>query len=116
MAQYEVPQFIEREARILGPLTIRQLLFFAIVGGIVFLLYFYLQLLLVVIVGVILVIAALVLSFLEVNGRPLSSFLFSIVGFFLNPHSYESAAGEKRVHELSAEEVQRIADMLDRQQ
>ena len=35
--QYEVPQFIEHEAKILGPLTLRQSIYVSVAGGIIFL-------------------------------------------------------------------------------
>ena len=37
---FQVPQFIEREPKIIGPLTFKQFIVFAILGGISFVLYF----------------------------------------------------------------------------
>lgn len=37
---FQVPQFIEREPKIIGPLTFKQFIVFAILGGVSFVLYF----------------------------------------------------------------------------
>jgi len=38
--QYQVPQFIEVEDRIIGPLTLKQFLYLAFAGAILFVLWF----------------------------------------------------------------------------
>lgn len=38
--EFQIPQFIEREPKIIGPLTFKQFIVFAILGGICFVLYF----------------------------------------------------------------------------
>ena len=38
--QYRVPQFIEEEAKIVGPLTLKQSMIVGISGGLVFIMYF----------------------------------------------------------------------------
>jgi hypothetical protein len=71
MAQYQVPQFIEVEDKIFGPLTIKQFIWLAGGAGLclVFftLLPFYLFILCAIPVGS----AAAALAFYQVNGRPL---------------------------------------------
>ena len=133
MAQYSVPQFIERETRILGPLTMRQVLLFGVVALILFVLYFYINLFVLTIIGAILVGGALVIAFIKVNGRPLSTFLFSFLGYFINPKKYiwgkqksntitprqrlEGTSAEEPktpVTTVDAEKIKKLAEILNR--
>ena len=68
--QYQVPQFIDVEDKIFGPLTIRQ--FFYLLGGaaIVFILYVFLQLWMVIILGIPIAAFSLALAFLKIDGVP----------------------------------------------
>jgi hypothetical protein len=82
--QFQVPQFIEREARLIGPLTIKQTAFLVIGGVILFLLWFMLAKWLFFILAPFLSLFFFLLSFLRINGRPLVEFLFSFFSFFLS--------------------------------
>jgi len=65
MAQFPVPQFIDREMRLLGPLTVRQTVIFGVVAAILFALYFVINTYLLVTVGAVLVGFGLILAFLR---------------------------------------------------
>ncbi len=82
--QFQVPQFIEREARLIGPLTIKQTAFLVTGGVILFILWFILAKWLFFILAPFLSIFFLLLSFVRVNGRPLLEFFFSFFSFFLS--------------------------------
>lgn len=69
--QYQVPQFIEIEDKIFGPLTLKQFLYLAGAGGICLIFFTVLPLWLTVILGIPVVAFAAALAFYEVNGRPL---------------------------------------------
>ncbi|MEX2008186.1 MAG: PrgI family protein [Candidatus Spechtbacterales bacterium] len=119
MAQYEVPQFIDRKTRILGPLTIRQFVAFFGVAMILFFLYFYLNFIALIFVGSVLVAAAVVVSFVNVNGRPLSEFIFSVFGFFLNPRTYTKQYTAIKAPHSETEtrrQIHALAEILDRPQ
>ena len=68
--QYQVPQFIDVEDKIFGPLTIRQ--FFYLLGGaaFIFILYAFVQLWAVIILGVPIAAFSLALAFLKIDGIP----------------------------------------------
>lgn len=68
--QYQVPQFIEIEDKIFGPLTLKQFLYLAGGGGICLIFFTLLPLFLTVILGIPVMALALALAFYEVNGRP----------------------------------------------
>src|SRR3990167_3543728 len=68
--QHQVPQFIEVEDKIFGPLTAKQFFYITAGASIVFIMYIYLQLWLVVILGVPIGGFFAALAFLKLNGVP----------------------------------------------
>lgn len=87
--QFQVPQFIEAEDKIVGPLTIRQFIYLAVGGGISFLSYaVHLETWLWLVISVFAVSAAVAFAFAKVNGRPLHFLLLSVAGFLWRPHTY----------------------------
>lgn len=88
MQQFQVPQFITIEDRIIGPLTLKQFLYLlgaAAIGLIGWsLLHFALFLL------VALPIAGLfvAMAFVKINERPLPTILFSAINYYLRPRLY----------------------------
>jgi len=86
--QYQVPQFIETEDKVVGPFSLRQ---FAYVGAAAVasaICYFFLQTWLFLIIALILVGGALALSFVKVNGRPLVKVVLSAFNFYWKPQLY----------------------------
>ncbi|MDP1629319.1 MAG: PrgI family protein [bacterium] len=83
--QYQVPQFIEIEDKIIGPLTLKQFLYLAGPAVISFILFFALSfgiwLLLTIILGVL----GLSLAFVKINGRPFINFLLSVFWYYFKP-------------------------------
>lgn len=89
MPQYSVPQFVEVEDKIIGPLTLKQ--FFIMLAGAGIILFFYrlignlfFFLLVAIPVGGI----TLVLTFASFNGRSIVSLAGSVVNFFTEPRSF----------------------------
>ncbi len=78
MQQFVVPQFIEVEDKIFGPVTTRQFLILLIAGGVIFLAYRFGDFALFVIALAILGGFALVLAFVKVNGQSFHYFLLNI--------------------------------------
>lgn len=68
--QFQVPQFIEVEDKIFGPLTLKQFLYLAGGAAIVFLLYATLPLFLVILLGPAVAGFALALAFYKMHGQP----------------------------------------------
>lgn len=88
MAQFQVPQFIEIEDKIIGPLTLKQFLYLAGGGALLFILFFFLEFFLWFIVALVVVPFVLALSFLKINGRPFIYFLTAMIGFIFKPKLY----------------------------
>ena len=86
--QFKVPQFIEHEARLIGPFTIKQTALLAGVGAILFVLWFMLEKWLFFVLGIPFSLLALLLGFMKINGRPLLDFFMSFFSFFISPQLY----------------------------
>lgn len=78
--QFQVPQFIDIEDKIFGPLTAKQ--FFYILGGgaLIFIMYVFLQLWLTILLGLPVAAFSAALAFLKINGQP----FIKVVGSALN--------------------------------
>jgi len=88
MSQFQVPQFIETEDKIIGPLTLKQFGYLGIVAAIGFILYFILSPLLWLFITIILVAVAIGLAFGKVNGRPIVAFIGGFVESVWQPKIY----------------------------
>jgi len=89
--QFTVPQFIEKEAKILGPFTFKQTLYLVGAGLIIFFLYFSLakiNLLIFIVITVILAGTALSLAFLKIGGYSFSVLLRNSFRFFVSSKIY----------------------------
>lgn len=79
MQQFVVPQFIDVEDKIFGPVTTRQFLILLSAGGIIFLCFKYLDLVLFGVVAFFLGGLALIFAFYKPNGQLFHYFLLNIV-------------------------------------
>ena len=84
-----VPQFIEREAKILGPLSFKQSIFFGIAGALCVFLYFFIKsfwlfLIIALFVGV----GTLLLIIVKVGGASLPDVMKNLFVFFSRPKIY----------------------------
>lgn len=86
--QFQVPQFIDIEDKIIGPLTLKQFLYMA--GGLMILafLWLYLKLGLFIIVAIPIVLLSLALAFYKINGRPFIYFLGAFITYLTKPRLY----------------------------
>ena len=86
--QFQVPQFIETEDKIVGPLTLKQFLYAAGSGGFCFMLFFQLQFWLWVILTAIIGGITIAFIFVKVNGRPLPAVVFAALAYYWHPRLY----------------------------
>ncbi|GIW68730.1 MAG: hypothetical protein KatS3mg100_224 [Candidatus Parcubacteria bacterium] len=86
--QFHVPQFIELEAKIFGPLSFRQFVFLA--GGVGFLamLWFWVSSILAIVVGIPIVALGAALAFWKPYGMPFEKLLEAAFWFFTSRHLY----------------------------
>jgi len=88
MQQFQVPQFIEREAKLVGPFTVRQSAILGGTGAILFVLWFFLEKWLFFTIGIPFSLLIFLVGFLKINGRPLLNFFVSFFSFFISPQVY----------------------------
>lgn len=88
MTQYQVPQFIDIEDRIIGPLTLKQFIYLAFAAAILFVFWFLLKFYLWVVVALPITAIALSFAFLKINDRPFVYFAIAAVSYFIKPRLY----------------------------
>jgi len=93
--RFQVPQFIEHEPKVVGPLTFRQFIFIGIPAAIGFFLYFLAPAFVFVIVTTIAGGIGMALAFIKIEGRPILVILLGAIGFFISPKKYIWQKGMK---------------------
>lgn len=86
--RFQVPQFIETEEKIIGPFTIKQFIFIAMGGSILFLLYFAVSPKLFIILAIPIVAIFLSLALIKVNEVPIYLYLYYAFSFLTNPRRF----------------------------
>lgn len=88
MAQYQVPQFIEVEDKIFGPLTLKQFVYLAGAGGLALLCFTFLPLLVALPLGAVAGGIGIAFAFYKVNDRPLIIAAEHAFSYFLGNKLY----------------------------
>jgi hypothetical protein len=86
MQQFVVPQFIDVEDKIFGPITIRQFLILVVTGGVLFVAYRLADLALFALIVALVGGFSLVLAFARINGQAFHYFLLNIGQYARAPH------------------------------
>ena len=86
--RYQVPQFIEVEDKIIGPLTIKQFIYLAGGAGMSFIIYNYLTFYIAIILIAIIIPLSLALAFYKINNKPFIDFLESAFIFYTKKNLY----------------------------
>ncbi len=100
--RFEVPQFIEIEDKIFGPLTWRQFLYLGGGVGMAAVIFFTLPLWVFIFFGLPLAVLAGALSFYPVNNRPFSFFLEAIFNYLSRQRLYLWRQNNELVHKKLA--------------
>lgn len=86
--QFQVPQFIDIEDKIFGPLTLRQFLYLVGAGGFSFVLFFMLETWLWVIATLMLLVIAASFAFVKFNGQAFTTIITAIFKYLWLPKFY----------------------------
>jgi hypothetical protein len=86
--QFIVPQFIDLEDKLIGPLTLKQFLYLLAGGGVIFILWSFFTLGLFIILAIPIGIFSILLAFYKVNGRPFISLVKAGIVYFTKPRLY----------------------------
>jgi hypothetical protein len=86
--QFQVPQFIDIEDKVIGPLTIKQFLYLLVAGVIIFILYNILNLLATIILAIPVIGIACALAFVKIHNQPFINTLGNFFKFIRKPDFY----------------------------
>jgi hypothetical protein len=86
--RFQVPQFIEVEDKIFGPLTFKQFIYLAGGAGLCLILLLLLPRIVGIILSIFVVAFSVSLAFYKINNRPFVVFLESAATYFANPKLY----------------------------
>lgn len=92
---FPVPQFIDIEERILGPLSLKQTMYLIVAAGLIFILYFFLETWLHIVLSLLILGVAGSFSFIKIGGRTLGQFISSVVVFAFMPRMFVWKKTEK---------------------
>ena len=112
--QFIVPQFIDVETKILGPVTPKQFVILIVTAGLIFICYKLADFTLFLIEAVILFGLGIVFAFVKVNSQPVYYFLLSVIQVFKKPglrvwRKEFIPILEKKIKEKKGEEVKGTA-------
>ncbi len=103
--QYQVPQFIEIEDKIVGPLTIKQFVYLAGGAGMAFIIYKVFTIYLAIPLMLVAVLLALALAFYKVNNKAFIDFLEAGFLYYTKNNLYIWKKEDKKIIQKQAEEM-----------
>ena len=113
--RFQVPQFIEVESKIFGPLTLKQFIYLAGGAGMIFLIYISLPFFFAILLGAPIAAFSIALAFLKINNQPFVKIIESALRYFSKPRVYIWKKTEKKTgRSLSSE--QKAPEMASEQQ
>ncbi len=83
--QFVVPQFIDVETKIIGPVTPKQFIILIVTAGLIFVCYKLADFTLFIIEAVVLLGLGVVLAFVKINSQPVYYFLLNLIQVFKKP-------------------------------
>lgn len=104
MQQFTVPQFIDVEGKIIGPITTRQFLIFLGAAVVIAISYRLFDFTLFLLIAITVAIIAIVFAFVKVNGRPFHFFVLNLVQTIGRPHTrvwHKAADREQNIVEAA---------------
>lgn len=110
--QYYVPQFIESESKVIGPLSLKQ--FFLIAGPVTFIVVLYFvfkNLLIVFTIGIIIVGGGVALALFKFQGQDLTTILSHGIIYLLEPKQYFWSKGGQE--KITLKEIEKIVEQKE---
>ena len=101
MPQFQTPQFIEREAKVIGPLTFKAAAYVGAPLTVIFLLYFALAdkyFILFIALSILLEGAGVALAFMKVESKSIPQIMTNALFFFTKPRTYVWQRGNTKLH------------------
>ena len=113
--RFQVPQFIEHEAKVIGPFTFRQFIYLGGPATAAFFLYFLAPFFVFVVAAVFLGAFGFMFAFIKIGGRSLPTILLNFFNFTIAPKRYIWRKGRTLVQTPKAQ-YQQPASSTDEQQ
>lgn len=111
--QFQVPQFIEIEDKIFGPLTLKQFLYLAGGVGATIALYIYIPIKIVAIIIILPFLAfSIALAFYKINGKPFIDVVQAYFYYILGDKLYLWKKAEKKPISQLADQVQKAKSLV----
>jgi len=112
--EYQVPQFIEVEDKIVGPLTLRQFIYIAGAGGLCILFFAYMQIVIAFLFSALVIALAATLAFYKVNGKPFIQILEAGFNYYVKAKLFlwkhqDSSVGEESAAAAAAAATEETA-------
>lgn len=111
--KYQVPQFIEIEDKIFGPLTLKQFLYLAGGSALGFITWSLIPKPFGIIIGLPILLAFVALAFMKVNDRPMILAVENGIKYFFGSKLYIWKKTERKPEAKATEKKQDVADALD---
>jgi len=105
--RFTVPQFIEHEAKIVGPLTFRQFVYVGLAGAICFVLYFSVPFSIFLVSCIVFGAGGLAFAFLKIGGRTMPTIVANFLRYSLAPKMYIWHKKEQAVAQVYKKEVKK---------
>lgn len=105
---YQVPQYLNIEDKIIGPLTLKQFIYLLVGGGIIFLLFSTLKFSVFLIVSLPVAVLVLMLAFYKIDNQKSSKFILNFLGFVSKPSIY----AWKKVAEKETPEKEKVVPIV----
>jgi len=88
MATFQVPQFIETKAKIVGPLSLMQFFYVGAAGAFCFIFFNIFEFFLAAILSAVVGTLGLVLAFAKINGQDMATIILAAINYFWQPKTY----------------------------
>jgi hypothetical protein len=105
MARYEIPQFIDVESRILGPITFKQLIYFFAILGVLAIFWFVLKISYFLFLAVPIIIITLIFAFAKVGGRSFFAYFSALIQYMVQPQTFVWKRQALEIEKKSAESL-----------
>ena len=83
--QFAVPQFIEVESKVIGPISVRQFIILLVTAGVIFIWYELFSLAIFILPGLLTLGIGVTFAFVKINSQPFHTFILTMVQTFKRP-------------------------------
>ena len=85
---FQVPQFIDIEDKVIGPLTVKQFLYLVVAGVVLFVLFKLVNFSVFIILSIPVIVLTYALAFVKVHNKPFINVIGDFIGFLKKPDFY----------------------------